>query len=306
MIFWVGITDDDWYQLLSRTKPDEVNFWQPGPTAPRHMEPGMPFLFKLHSPNNFVVGGGFFIRFTVLPCFLAWEAYQEKNGVHCLQELVDRMTSYRHEAQTAASRIGCNLLVQPFFFEENDWIPIPSNWSPNIQRGLTYDTAGEHGESLWAAISERLARINSVDASDIEDLGEAAYGNEFLTRARLGQGSFRILVTDAYQRRCAVSGEKTLPALEAAHIKDYSKAGPHRVNNGLLLRADIHRLFDDGYVTVDPDLKFVVSRHVREEFENGREYYKFHGARLQNLPEALSQRPSREFLEWHNQNRFSG
>ena len=51
-------------------------------------------------------------------------------------------------------------------------------------------------------------------------------------------------MTDAYERRCAVTGEKTLPVLEAAHIRPYALLGPHRVNNGLLLRSDLHKLFD--------------------------------------------------------------
>ncbi len=301
MIFWVGITDDDWFVHLSRLRPDEVNFWQPGPTPPRKMEPGTLFLFKLHAPRNFVVGGGHFVRFTRLPCFLAWEAFKEKNGVKSLQELVDRMTHYRHSQQTKGSEIGCNILTEPFFFPEQDWIPIPDNWSPNIQRGLTYDTHDKYGADLWAQVYQRLANITTADSNDAPEQG---YGNEYLTRARLGQGSFRILVTDAYHRRCAVTNEKTLPALEAAHIKDYSQSGPHRTNNGLLLRADIHRLFDDGYVTIDPGLKFVVSSRVREQFENGREYYRFHGAKLQNLPESLSDLPSEEFIRWHNNERF--
>ncbi|HEY8423583.1 MAG TPA: HNH endonuclease signature motif containing protein, partial [Clostridia bacterium] len=65
-----------------------------------------------------------------------------------------------------------------------------------------------------------------------------------------GQGAFRVLVTDAYNRQCAVSGEKILPALEATHIKPYSKEGPNDVKNGILLRADIHKLFDAGYITI--------------------------------------------------------
>jgi len=303
MIFWVGITDDDWFAYLSSIKPDEVNFWQPGPTPPRKMEPGTLFLFKLHSPHNFVVGGGYFVRFTVLPCFLAWEAFGEKNGVTSLQELIDRMTHYRHSQQTSGSEIGCNILVEPFFFPEEDWIPIPENWSPPIQRGLTYDTNNKYGAELWQAVQQRITH-NVTSREEVEDIDTERYGNEYLMRARLGQGSFRILVTDAYHRRCAVTNEKTLPALEAAHIKSYSKSGPHRTSNGLLLRADIHRLFDDGYVTLDPDLRFLVSERVREQFENGREYYRFNGAKLQNLPDSINDLPSKEFIKWHNEQRF--
>ena len=79
----------------------------------------------------------------------------------------------------------------------------------------------------------------------------ARYGAEYLTRARIGQGAFRVLVTDAYQRRCAISGERTLPVLQASHIRPYSDEGPHHVANGILLRSDLHTLFDRGYITVD-------------------------------------------------------
>ena len=51
--------------------------------------------------------------------------------------------------------------------------------------------------------------------------------------SRLGQGAFRVVVTEAYHRRCAISGEKTLPVLEAAHIKPYTQEGPHEISNGL-------------------------------------------------------------------------
>lgn len=300
MQFWVGITDKNWFDYLSTRKPDEVNFWQPSNKPPRHMHPGTPFLFKLHSPDDYVVGGGFFVRFTTLPCYLAWEAFGLNNGVVSLNELVARMTRYKHAPQSKSAEIGCNLLTEPFFFPKEDWIRIPENWRKPIQRGLTYDTNDPYGAALWTEVQKRVHSRNY----EIEDVPEKRYGTEYLARARLGQGAFRILVTDAYNRRCAVTNEKTLPVLEAAHIKDYSEEGPHRTNNGLLLRADIHRLFDDGYVTIDPDLRFVVSNKVREEFHNGREYYQFHGKQLQNIPQSISDQPSEEFIRWHNDERF--
>ena len=57
MRFWVGITDKDWFDFLAARSPDEVNFWQPSPTAPARLEPGVPFLFKLHAPQRTVVEG---------------------------------------------------------------------------------------------------------------------------------------------------------------------------------------------------------------------------------------------------------
>jgi HNH endonuclease len=75
----------------------------------------------------------------------------------------------------------------------------------------------------------------------------------------LGQGAFRVSVTDVYQRRCVITQERTLPALEAAHIRPYGDGGGHEASNGLLLRRDIYSLFDAGYVTVTPELRFEVS-----------------------------------------------
>src|SRR5215469_18301936 len=68
MKFYVAITDFDWFTFLADRKPDEVNFWQPsGGRMFRALEPGEPLLFKLHSPRNFIVGGGFFSRFSQCP-----------------------------------------------------------------------------------------------------------------------------------------------------------------------------------------------------------------------------------------------
>src|SRR5580704_17643107 len=63
----------------------------------------------------------------------------------------------------------------------------------------------------------------------------------------------RVSVTSLYQHRCAVTGERTLPILDAAHIRPYEEGGEHDVTNGLLFRTDIHRLFDKGYVTISND-----------------------------------------------------
>jgi putative restriction endonuclease len=111
------------------------------------------------------------------------------------------------------------------------------------------------------------------------------------------------LVKDAYARRCAVTGEKVLPVLEAAHIRPYNEGGEHRVDNGLLLRSDLHTLLDRGYVTVTSEHRVEASRRLETEFDNGREYLALHGRKIA-LPRNVGDRPAREFLEWHNENRF--
>lgn len=303
MRYWVGITDKNWFERLRAQAPDEVNFWQPsaGRRAAK-LDAGVPFLFKLHAPLDFIVGGGFFVRYSALPARLAWEAFGDKNGVADYGELRRRIERYRKERAQVDPVIGCNILNRPFFFDEKDWIRAPESWSPHIQQGRTFDTDQNDGLRLWNAVSALLnaegAGGNRVEA--------ARFGTEYLTRARLGQGAFRVLVTDAYSRRCAITGERTLPVLEAAHIKPYSESGPHLVSNGILLRSDLHILFDDGYVTVTEDLRVEVSKRIKEEFENGREYYQYRSKPLLIVPGGADERPSKEFLRWHNEHKFLG
>jgi HNH endonuclease len=155
--------------------------------------------------------------------------------------------------------IGCRVLTQPFFFTEGRWISVPVSWSPNIVSLKTCSPDNAEGLALWESVNDRIGLLQRTGS---EDAG-ARFGEPHLIRPRLGQGAFRVLFTDIYRRRCAVTQERTLPALEAAHIRPYGDGGEHEVRNGLLLRRDIHSLFDAGYVTVTPDLRFEVGRRIR-------------------------------------------
>lgn len=303
---YVGVTDRDWYEtLINLPNLDEINFWQPGGQRQfSALERGELFLFKLHSPHNFIVGGGLFSYSTLMQTSLVWGAFGDKNGASSLIEMRTRIEKYR-KRQTSTYEdyvIGNILLSQPFFFSRDAWIPIPSDWSPNIVTGKRYDLSTEPGRSIWIAISERLQR--SSIWPEMQD-GDRRYGDPIFYTPRLGQGGFRVIVTDAYSRRCAVTGERTLPVLEAAHIKPYVDGGEHKITNGILFRSDIHTLFDQGFVTVDPNFRFEVSRRIREDFENGRDYYKLAGAHL-NVPDDALKRPDIQLLRWHNESKFLG
>ena len=93
-----------------------------------------------------------------------------------------------------------------------------------------------------------------------------------------------------------------MPVLEAAHIKPFALSGPTSTNNGLLLRSDLHKLFDLGYLTVTKDSHVEISKRIKEEYENGREYYALHGQQIKVLPDSPADRPSALYVEWHNQN----
>ena len=150
-----------------------------------------------------------------------------------------------------------------------------------------------------------LAIARAGDRPGVFPVTAARYGDPVLIRPRLGQGAFRAAVTDAYSRACAVTQEHSLPALEAIHIRSYKADGPHEVRNGLLLRSDLHRLFDQGYLTVGEDLRLNVSRRLRDDYSNGHSYYPHHGASIA-LPSDMTLRPAAEHLRWHNENVFKG
>jgi putative restriction endonuclease len=298
---YVGVTDRDWFEALSATPGlEEVNFWAPGGKPFKVLAPGELFLFKLHAPDNWIVGGGIFAHDTPLPCSLAWETFGVANGAYSFQEMRARIARYRRiDPRTRDDFvIGCRLLTQPFFLPESAWIPVPASWAPNIVQGKGYSLEDPDGRALWEAVEAHLQQATVEGA-------EPRYGTPLLVTPRLGQGAFRVLVADRYLRRCAVTGERVLPALDAAHIRPYAEGGTHEVRNGLLLRRDIHGLFDRGYVTVTPELRFEVSRRIREEFENGRDYYALHGRPVRE-PDRPGDRPDRAALAWHNENRFMG
>lgn len=304
MNIYVGVTDFDWYTIVSESHCDEVNFWKPGNSNFRALAENDMFLFKLHSPRNYIVGGGFFVRFSILPTYLAWQAFGIKNGARSLNELNTRIWKYRQRQDISEENptIGCIILTEPFFFTEENWIPIPDDWSGSIVQGKTYQTETQTGMHLYEEVQARM-QVSALG----NPLGnmEMRYA-EYMTPHRLGQGAFRIAITESYQRRCAITGEKTLPVLEAAHIKPYSNDGPHMVNNGILLRSDFHTLFDDGYMTITPDLHVEVSRRLHDDYGNGKDYYQYHGKSLTILPERMIDVPSREYLSWHNEQVYLG
>jgi putative restriction endonuclease len=111
---------------------------------------------------------------------------------------------------------------------------------------------------------------------------------------RRGQKAFRDALIAAYEGRCAISGCSILDVLEAAHIYPYRGPETNKVTNGLLLRADLHTLFDCGLITVDADrLAVVVAPRLR-----GTEYEALEGASLRP-PSTSAQQPSKEALTLH-------
>lgn len=160
---------------------------------------------------------------------------------------------------------------------------------------------------LWPDRASHPGPVRSVEdleaaASDSEstapfDPTDVADGRRRTLAAivqRQGQQKFRQAVLEAYRGRCAVSGCDVKEALEAAHIYPYQGGDTNAVTNGLLLRADLHTLFDLGFVTIDPETMTVdVAESVR-----GSAYGEFHGTEVA-LPDDPARGPSTSALAWH-------
>jgi len=306
----IAITDYGWYEfLLAQRDLDEVNFWTPSSHFAFKGQPGGPFFFKLKAEHRHAICGfAYFARYAALPDWLAWDSFEAKNGVPSLEALRERIGGLRDSIQYRSTgptnEIGCILLSQPVFFQRNAWAEGPTDWSRHNLRYKYYDIHSGEGLRIWNECKLRVTAQQSTpfigQATGVKENVER-YGTPILVHPRLGQGIFRSAVMQAYSRACAVTHEHSLPALEASHIKPYGESGPREVSNGILLRADIHKLFDKGYITITPQYKIEVSPRLKLDYDNGRTYYPLQGNRSA-LPESQTDIPKEDYLRWHNTN----
>ena len=306
MKIYVAVTDDRLFQFL-RTRPDldEINFLQPGGRRRfQALKPGEPFLFKLHSPRHFVVGGGFFAHSSLLPTSLAWEVFREGNGAVTPEALRRRIQKYRRGPAKRGEDydVGSIILERPFYFDEADWLEPPKDFSKSIVQGKVYDTSTAIGKNLWEDVRRRMSALHT---GHIVEPQTEMFGEPPVAPPRLGPGAFRILVTDAYERRCAMTGDGTLPALEVIHIRPPAQGGLHRVDNGLLLRSDLRRLFDQGYLTLNDDFTIRVSSHLQRDYPESDVYRALDGTSIR-IPDQFEHQPRSAFLDWHRRRVFHG
>lgn len=298
----IGVTDNQWASYL-RDRPDlaEANFWVPsGRPAFKMLSTGEPFLFKTHWPHNQLVGGGFYSGFTQLTVREGWDLFGEGNGVSSREELAIAISRYRKAPLDLSAVIGCVLLRDLFFVPESQTLDAPGDFAKNIVNFKGYDltAGGRHVDVMFGALLNH-ATIRIADTfGHGEEVPGPVFGRDRLIRNRVGQQAFKGLVLTSYDRRCAITGNHIQPTLQAAHIRPVAREGQNRVDNGLLLRSDVHTLFDLGYLGINHRYELQVSRLLREEWGNGREFYDVAGQAIR-VPGDRANRPSPEAIEWH-------
>lgn len=148
-------------------------------------------------------------------------------------------------------------------------------------------------EILNAFYTANAATISSPSKEDSLDVGKDLRISLFRAIVvRQGQGRFRKDIIEAYNGKCAISGEFSLEVLDAAHIMPYLGKHTNTVNNGILLRTDLHNLYDFNLLCIEP-----VSWKVEIHSSINSDYYReFHGKQI-TLPSTEQLWPSQEYLE---------
>ena len=308
----VGVTDTGWADFLrERPRITEVNFWFPSvSTGFKALRRGDPFLFKAKwAAGNRIIGGGFFSDYCRLRVSEAWRFFGEGNGVASHDVLRAKIAAYRAKNRGAPDpdpEIGCVLLSLPFFVDDADSLAGPPDFGKAIVRFKGYElAAGSYVERAFAQLIDEAGVRAVGDDGEPTIIPGPVYRKDWQeVQVRTRQSWFRAAVTLAYDRRCAVTGNRVVPVLQAAHIRPVAEEGENRVDNGLLLRSDVHILYDAGYLGVDQRRRLHVSPRLRADFGNGEEFYSKAGAELSVLPGRAADRPAAEALEWHMDTKF--
>jgi predicted restriction endonuclease len=157
-----------------------------------------------------------------------------------------------------------------------------------LMRALTPSGTEQALLAEQEALEEAAKLVPPFDPSTIED------GRKKILQSiaiRRGQSKFREKLLNAYDSQCAVTGTNVAVTLQAAHIMPYKGPATNSVQNGILLRADIHNLFDLGLLTIDPDTLVI---GIVEELR-GTVFASLEGSKLK-VPKKASDHPSKAAL----------
>ncbi|MSQ40621.1 MAG: HNH endonuclease [Dehalococcoidia bacterium] len=281
----IGKTDQQWFEFLrDHTVLPRVNYWTPTPWNVRRLSPGDKFYFFLKAPIRKIGDFGSFETYENLKVNEAWTKFGFANGTASLLELVSRQKSYA-SVPGVDPDIGCIILRDPVFFDEANYVdpaafgvPVPDavvrfKYFPVAPLGISHPGAG--GGSAFEPIGKAVADYRN--------------GRQ---KARRGQNQFRKDILEAYGWTCCITGESCVEALEVAHIEPYVDERSNHIQNGLPLRADLHKLFDAGLLTIGMDYRTLVSSLA------SKSYLELTGKSVR-MPLTKFQRPSSVALKLH-------
>ena len=297
-MFAVAPTDLDWFQQLRTdgVNGDVINFWTPTPWNISRLKKGNRLYFMLKSPIRKIGGFGKFVQYKNMKASEAWKKYGRDNGVENLGQLISRTDKYKSKHTKnplkADPEIGCILLKDPEFYD-NEYFQSDKDLGIVFAKQIVKIKYFEKRE--LKVLRETQVKVDK--SFDLVDSGKTKK-KQLTQKERKGQAAFRRNILSIYENSCAITGIKQKEVLEAAHIQKYVNEESNHVQNGICLRVDMHKLFDNGLISIDSDFKVVVSSMLQST-----EYRKFNGIKLK-LPKNKSYYPSATVLSFHNKEIF--
>ena len=302
MTFAIANTDLGWFETLKRESLGRtVNFWTPTPWNISGLNRGDRLYFMLKTPIRKIGGYGFFSKYQNMRASEAWLEYGLSNGVENFVHFVNKIEKYAEKNSKAFSpssnpEIGCIILADPVVFEEQEFFK-PEDYGVSFAKQIVkikyYRGYNE--------IPHKLASLNSETDFQLVDKSEGRKRGA-LVKDRVGQFAFRRGILEAYNNRCSITDSKVGELLQAAHIQPYVNAKSNHVTNGICLRVDLHRLFDEGLITINDNYTISVSRRLSELSQT---YGGLQNKKL-NLPNDTQKHPSKTALEFHRSTIFTG
>lgn len=308
-------TDPHWFSFVFSRGLKNPVFWRKRPSSPNRaaVVPGNPIFFRVtHSNPPVISAHGVLAGVHVSTLTEAFRLYDHRLGYPTMEEMINSSATWTSGVRLQpGTRIYC--------MEISNFQVVKDIRTDTELEGLGIDFDHRHvvtGKELDAVQTTALLNYaqlmeerpvgslvsfidhnitsDAVDEFNPQNTQDAREKIARLVAKRRGQPEFRKKLLAAYSSRCAITGCDAVAALEAAHIVPYR--GPHtnHVTNGLLLRADLHTLFDLGLIAIDSDTMTVIVHPDLAATE-----YKSIAGKPIALPKNRQQRPNKEALDMH-------
>lgn len=292
-MFAISPTDTNWVEFLKTSELNSyVNFWTPTPWNVKNLNINSRLYFMLKSPIRKIAGFGEFVEYKNLSAFEAWKEFGYRNGRSSKEEFIKSIQNYIDKNSEKFGgksidintyEIGCIILKNCEYFEEDNFIDL-EELEIKFPKEIVKIKYFYEYDSILNILSEK-------NNFDFNLLSEERDDQRRYIKTREGQGGFKGKVLRAYNNRCCISQETIPELLEVAHIQNYKNKDSHHIQNGIILRTDFHKLYDNGLVFIDKNYSIHISSLITNEY-----YRQYHGKKIK-LPSNEHNYPSKIALE---------
>lgn len=285
-MFAISLTDNNWFVYLKKNELNSyVNFWTPTPTNTKDLKEGDRFYFMLQAPIDKIAGFGEFVRYENVTPELAWNKFGNRNGnalkpdfIKNIQMHIDKNSEKygKRNLDSYSYKIGGIVLRNCEFWDEE-------NYKDPEDHDISF--LSQPGTIKFFDQPDPFFK-GDLDPSGFGLVNEPLGDKVYVVKFKNAKGGFKVKILEAYNATCCITGETMPELLEAMHIHKYV----NYTHNGVLLRIDIHRLFESNLIYIDKDYTVRVSSLVTDEY-----YKNFDGKKI-NLPVSEQDWPSVEAL----------